>query len=538
MKENNETTRQSAIEPLRNRGAALVIGLVALFIVAALSAAYVAMTTSSLVRVDRQERNYVASALAEAGVDYTIVQESNAITVDNLRFVSRSYDLNSLLNSLIAGGGGTVTVAPLAGDPSYAKIRASTTYRGEPEVVESVARCAVLGPWNAAIFAGSGQGGGVINGNVKVAGSVIILGNGEPFTDTNGNGVRDVGESYTDVDGDGSYDQPLTSSDTAMGLNGTAVVQNNYSGMPAALSSRIPALATAPYGGEDVLSLRAELRVKRGKVSLSGTGEVGATNVSGDADKETADAVYVTHGWSGNQGEAGVHSDNGTSSAYDLGNKLSFPNLTDPYTDPDTGTSYASYSAYLNANSLVVADDIDGSSDGRIVISDSINNFSASDGNGSISWNKATNTLTVSGIVRMNVSLDLAVKDKPVTYVGSGTLYSTGDVRVHSDLLSQSTFPTVDALGVIAGNSMYLATGAGESQIKMTGAFYAQNKIVSSKQNEIAGTFVSNYFDLGTNVPAIYQVPSLADHLPPGMPPGARFVVVRLISWRRLAAGS
>jgi len=50
------------------------------------------------------------------------------------------------------------------------------------------------------------------------------------------------------------------------------------------------------------------------------------------------------------------------------------------------------------------------------------------------------------------------------------------------------------------------------------GAFYAQNKIVSTKQNQIAGTFVSDIFDMGINDPKIFQVPGLENNLPPGMP--------------------
>jgi hypothetical protein len=51
----------------------------------------------------------------------------------------------------------------------------------------------------------------------------------------------------------------------------------------------------------------------------------------------------------------------------------------------------------------------------------------------------------------------------------------------------------------------------------MTAVFFAGNEIVSAKQNQIAGTFVSTSFDMGNNVPKIYQVPSLKDNLPPGL---------------------
>lgn len=72
------------------------------------------------------------------------------------------------------------------------------------------------------------------------------------------------------------------------------------------------------------------------------------------------------------------------------------------------------------------------------------------------------------------------------------------------------------------------------SQLQLMGAFYAQQKIVSSKQTITMGTFVSNYFDMGTNVPDIYQVPSLPDHLPEGMIGAYPILVFEQVSWREL----
>ncbi|MDO8683378.1 MAG: hypothetical protein Q7N50_07855, partial [Armatimonadota bacterium] len=170
------------------------------------------------------------------------------------------------------------------------------------------------------------------------------------------------------------------------------------------------------------------------------------------------------------------------------------------------------------------------------VISSETDDFSASNAFGSISWDKSEGLLTIDGIVRMNVDLDLGKKNNTVTYTGNGTLFSDGDVRVHSDLLSRSTFPTVDSLGVMTSKIMYLATGGGESQVNMTGAFYAQNKVVSTKQNEIAGSFVAGYFDLGSNVPKIYQVPALSQYLPGGLPKGTTSTTITTLSWRRLGS--
>jgi hypothetical protein len=37
---------------------------------------------------------------------------------------------------------------------------------------------------------------------------------------------------------------------------------------------------------------------------------------------------------------------------------------------------------------------------------------------------------------------------------------------------------------------------------------------------------------MGTNVPNIYQVPSLKDNLPPAMPGAEPIVTIRIMSWR------
>ena len=91
-----------------------------------------------------------------------------------------------------------------------------------------------------------------------------------------------------------------------------------------------------------------------------------------------------------------------------------------------------------------------------------------------------------------------------------------------------------DNLGLIAGNDLELANGAGESWIQVMAAMYAENKTSIKKQSRIAGAVVSTYFDLGTNVPRIFQAPNLSSNLPPGMP-GANpmlFVTqVQLTNW-------
>jgi hypothetical protein len=75
-------------------------------------------------------------------------------------------------------------------------------------------------------------------------------------------------------------------------------------------------------------------------------------------------------------------------------------------------------------------------------------------------------------------------------------------------------FPSDDVIGIISANDLAIGTDA---QLTIMGAFFAQNKITNAKQNQLAGAMVSNYFSI-KNVPDLFQVPSLVENLPPGMP--------------------
>ncbi|MBI3008486.1 MAG: hypothetical protein HYY56_03065, partial [Candidatus Omnitrophica bacterium] len=344
-----------------------------------------------------------------------------------------------------------------------------------------------------AVFAGTGASGSAISGNVYLHGSVHILGSG------------------------------LASTDTAIDLSGTASVGNNYEGMSADLSSRIPPLPTVTFNGETVGSLSAEFRVKNGRTDLSGSAAVGQTNMSGNSIKETMDGVYVDvgpydgdntpgtyyDGFGGTQGPSNVNSDNGITNPYDLDDMVSFPSLNDPY------GGYSTYRAWLADNSYSLNEDL---ISGKI--DSSTGNFSYVGAYGSIAWNSASRILTISGVVRITDGSDagsggelkLGEKNMTIQYTGKGSLFSE-EFEVHGDLLSQGIFPSPDALGLIADGDIELATGGGDSQLKMIGAFYAEGEIESAKQNEIAGSFVSNYFSLGSQVPKIYQVPALASSI-------------------------
>jgi len=322
--------------------------------------------------------------------------------------------------------------------------------------------------------------------------------------------------------------------------------------MDSDLRTRIPSNipTTIELNGDTVETLNAKLRVKHGIVNLSGTATVGDPDVPGNEYKETLDGVYVSDGFGGNQGANNVYSDNGTEQPYDFGEgTFKFPLLTETYSDYegntyDCGGSNCTYLEYYTNYGLNItgsADDADRLTKVSSITSDtesfSIPETDPYSYDNYIIWDKDTCVLEVEGIIYANVeyiNIEIGVKGDQIIYSGTGTIVSQGDISVHGDLLANEFFPTTDSLGLIAYNDINLATGPGDSQLKMMGAFYAQNKITSAKQNQIAGTFVSENFDMGINVPKIFQVPGLENNLPPGMPGATVTYTMHTSNWHEV----
>jgi len=402
--------------------------------------------------------------------------------------------------------------------------------------VEMVLASADVNVWRNAIFAGSGAAGGLINGNVAIHGSVHLLG------DNLVSGVTAI---------------------SALDLSGTALIHNNYAGIPASLSGRIPALATKNFGGENVQTLEAKLRVKNGLVGMSGNSEIGEANATGNAFKETMDGVYVEDGWTGNSvvddGGRGdpknVKSDNGWDDLYDLGNKVSLPELDDDWRDPITGNklidlatgSFYTHESYFTkvltgtpktGDTLIKANadfyynaTVPAQTDPALRLpTDDYIYFKAS-----------TNVMDVNGQIKFvgNLTIDAGSgSDKTIHYTGRGALLVKGDVILDTNLYSRNadgttanSFPTNNFFGIMASGNLSMGTNA---QLELMGGFYAHGKIKSTKQTTVTGTYVSNYFDMGTNVPEIYQVPTLADNLPMGMIGAYPILTYSKVSWREL----
>ncbi len=497
-----------------NRGVAIVAVTMVMVVVALLGGAIISQTNQDTQLSNRalteKQAVYIAESSKERGYA-EIMNDPDFATAGN----------PGIINGVnIQGGVYDLMVTELNPDPKVIRITANgTTDSGDTRQIITVAEVLAenVFVWNNAIFGGDGQVGGVINGNCAIHGSVHLLG---------------------DMVGSGS------SSIEALDLSGASLIHNNYVGIPAALEALIPGLPTTVFGGETIESLEAKLRVKNGAVGVSGASEIGEANIVGNGIKETMDGIYIETDdaetrWTGNQVVDGVpnpgtvQSDNGTDALYDLGDAVQMPGLGDPY------GGYASYGAYFDDNSLHLPDGLvlDDSNSAMLIIQGhafppgvtvaiSGDAFKVTDATGTntIAYDFGTGVLAIDGMVQVDGNLVVGEKNFDIDYTGKGTIYAagdgsdgSGDIDIHSDLLPATIFPTVDVLGLMAKDDIALADGPGDSQLMMAGAFYAVNDIVSTKQNEIAGTFVCNNFDMGTNVPKIYQVPSLADNLPPGM---------------------
>lgn len=378
-----------------------------------------------------------------------------------------------------ANGSGTKArlVIPI-GATGFAGLGEPSTSRVRSDMSIVVRRLTV---WDNAVFGGAGQGGNSINGNVQVRGSMHIIGE-----------ATDVIES-----------------------NGTAWVMNSYQDLLADYGpegAKLPALPLQDINGEMVQTLDAEVRVKHGTINLGGFATWGLPDVTGNAFKETLDGFYndATLNLSGS---ASVNYDEvGNYDAVDI----AFPTLDDPYFDAATSTLYASHRGYLNANSLLLPVN---------EISVDTPAFNLDDGNGnSAQWNPGSGELRITGIVRTNGDLDIAKKNNPVDYRGTGTLFANGgSVHIHDNLLPTGDYldtgsPNVHNLGIIADTNLEIATGPGESAIKVMAAMYAEEYTNIAKQTNVAGAIVADSFDLGNQVPSVWQVPKLGVNLPPGMP--------------------
>jgi hypothetical protein len=296
---------------------------------------------------------------------------------------------------------------------------------------------------------------------------------------------------------------------------------------------------------------------------MSGTAQCGEPNLSGNDLKETVDGTFVTDGWTGNavipDGDRGdplnVYSDNGWDELYDLGEKLSFPRLSDPWRDPVTGAGQMNPATGLPYTheeyfTQVLADSvIPGPVDIQVGTDYYYNASRPGDSNPAhrnpgaddyIYYDAATDTMEIGGQVAINgdFTIDSLGVNNTIKYTGRAAVLAMGDADIDVNLLSvnpdgtiANSYPAANCLGLMVSGQLAVGTGA---QRSLMGAFYGEQLVKSTKQTHTAGSYVSEYFDMGTNVPSIYQIPGLAPNLPYGMVGAYPVYVVVQRSWREI----
>lgn len=481
------------------------VSLVLIVVLLVLGTAFIVISLSESLLTERQRRATQALGVAEAGAERALYDLRQDFVLDATSPSWTDGDINGMVigpdtvnfyvipytSASLNSGSYSVWLKNIAGTNNEIWIKSTGTVGNVSQTISVYAKMTNTSPWANAIFAGAGASGAMVNGNVNISGSVHILGTG------------------------------LDSTDYAIDMGGTAeLVRNNYTGLAAALKAKVPALPTTIFNGETVSTLNSKLRVKRGIVGISGSSSVGEPNVAGNTTKETVDGAYVTDGYGGNQAEDHVYSDNGWSNGYDLGDTVTFPSLSDPY------PGYATYQQYLRAHALVINDATQLAKLAAITPS---SNFDYSDAKGRIKMDGSGN-MVISGIVYVEGG-NLNMNSGTINYTGTGSILVTGNVNINTNLLTpgNNSFPT-NIMGVMTpGNITFDA-----AQIDVMGLFYAETTIKCEKQTDVLGTFVSNYFDMGTNVPAIYQVPDAANHLPPGLIGQSASWALKIVSWQKI----
>jgi hypothetical protein len=329
-----------------------------------------------------------------------------------------------------------------------------------------------MSPWNNAVFAG-GNGSGTLNGNVSICGSMYLL------------------------------SENLQPTDIALDVSGGAGIYNYYKDINGPLKNRIVPLPTVEYNGEPVETLNAQLYVRRGKVNLGGSSNIGESQVTLNSEKEPLDYVYVADGINGINK---VHADTIANSDPDIDFDNGFPEIDADFRADFIGltnvisevTHPVVYAALANINPN--------------------SNFSFDDGNGNRIFMNGTGELQIAGKIYVdgpvNFNADGAMKI--IEYTGKGTIMTAASVGIDDCCLiskGDESFPA-NVLSIISEDDLDISLS--NPSYGIMGTFYAANTLSVSKQTQIVGSIGARNFDFGSNVPKIYSVPSLAANLPDG----------------------
>lgn len=370
---------------------------------------------------------------------------------------------------------GRLTIQLRALGTAVDNIRATTLLEGELAIVLGTAATITETPWDNIIFADIGHTGGRINGHARIHGSVHVV--GDPS-------------------------QPEVST---IEFGGSAAMLNNYSGLLPTTVAKLPPLEKVLHNGEMVETLGATLKLKDATVTMDGKSSLGMADAPGAPYvKETLDLVQAEFDFTKSTDGTTPHIFADSHEAYD--SSLVFPRLDGAAADQQ----WASHRAFLNGSSLAISQTSLGSKA-----------FSYSDGKGnSISYGKVNNkwTLDIKGIVKVPPGFSVGTGGD-VWYTGTGTIYSTGNVALGSNVRPLNNYLGKNSkdgnLGIIADGNI---STSGTKAVEVFAAVYATGELRILKQSTLIGASVAGSFDMGANPPNAVHVPSLAKQLPPGMP--------------------
>ncbi len=427
---------------------------------------------------------------------------------------------------------------------SYAEI--ST---GARKILQLHLKINMVDAWRNAIFAGRGSATALINGNIKVAGPIHLLGTGA--------------------------ENPWT-------LKGNAGMVNGYQYLDAAIRDRIVydadgdgvwdnVTVVGTYAGQPVYSLESVFRNKNMQIVVDGSaelGEAGTIDSDGDGtlDLILADGVYykayIDSILSNTEIDLAdpyknAHADEIIMpDGYDLGDKIQMPAFNDPY-DPaiyknrlgqscsEAGFTCDTYEDYITQMST----EVDGSTFSTACTLEpgttadfQYGTFDASgnciDANGCIKWiqnpgvdgdgNPLPN-LVIDGTVELlgcpgGVTIAPA-KQGDVVYAGKGLIYTEANMFLGDSVLNyaKNTFLKDDLIGFLTKKSIGLAETPWAVYM---GGFYAASSIGTDKSGSIIGALVANLFCMGTglnsdgtcstgpgNAADIYYTPGISETL-------------------------
>lgn len=186
-------------------------------------------------------------------------------------------------------------------DGSTVGLRSRGSFAGARATVVEEFTLSQANIWNNAVFASSTAADAVVRGRAEIRGSIHVLGEG------------------------------VSSTTTVLDVSGSFGLGNTYEGLVSSVAQDVTGSSnTMRLTNQRPRDLCAALRVKNGKVNMGGSATIGySETTNGEPYKDLMSGVYTNHGITGGAEGNNVHSKNGMSAKYDVGDLYDFPDLTD-----------------------------------------------------------------------------------------------------------------------------------------------------------------------------------------------------------------